>query len=116
MRADKPQRLTYSAHWLFLLLNFPEQAAGTASNPTIKWCAVGHAETSKCDQWTINSVTEDVSAIECQTAPSVDECMKKIMVKQPFLKYGSVLCNMSSIGSILQHLFLIICYLNYSAA
>uniref|UniRef100_A0A3B4U175 Serotransferrin n=1 Tax=Seriola dumerili TaxID=41447 RepID=A0A3B4U175_SERDU len=58
-----------------------EQTPGTSSN-AIKWCAVGHAETSKCDQWTINSVGDDGSAIECQNAPSVEECLKKIMRKE----------------------------------
>uniref|UniRef100_A0A3B4XGU6 Serotransferrin n=1 Tax=Seriola lalandi dorsalis TaxID=1841481 RepID=A0A3B4XGU6_SERLL len=58
-----------------------EQTPGTSSS-AIKWCAVGHAETSKCDQWTINSVGDDGSAIECQNAPSVEECLKKIMRKE----------------------------------
>uniref|UniRef100_A0A3Q3AHA5 Serotransferrin n=1 Tax=Kryptolebias marmoratus TaxID=37003 RepID=A0A3Q3AHA5_KRYMA len=58
-----------------------EQTSGTAST-AIKWCAVGHAETSKCDTWSINSVTDDSTSIECQNAPSVDECLKKIMRKE----------------------------------
>ncbi|KAF6732093.1 Serotransferrin [Oryzias melastigma] len=58
-----------------------EQAPGTASN-AIKWCAVGHAETAKCDTWSINSVTDDTTSIECQNAPTVDECLKKIMRKE----------------------------------
>ncbi len=58
-----------------------EQTPGTASS-AIKWCSVGHAETAKCDQWTINSVGEEGSAIECQNAPSVEECLKKIMRKE----------------------------------
>lgn len=69
-------------HWLMVmfLLHFPEQAAGTST--AIKWCAVGHAETAKCDTWSINSMKDDgTSAIECQNAPTVEECLKKIMVK-----------------------------------
>uniref|UniRef100_A0A665UUB6 Serotransferrin n=1 Tax=Echeneis naucrates TaxID=173247 RepID=A0A665UUB6_ECHNA len=58
-----------------------EQTPGTASK-AIKWCAVGHAETTKCDEWTINSVGPDGSAVECQSAPSVEECLKKIMRKE----------------------------------
>uniref|UniRef100_A0A8C7ZT65 Serotransferrin n=1 Tax=Oryzias sinensis TaxID=183150 RepID=A0A8C7ZT65_9TELE len=58
-----------------------EQTVGTNSN-AIKWCAVGHAETAKCDTWSINSVTDDTAAIECQNAPSVEECLKKIMRKE----------------------------------
>lgn len=68
----------------------PEQAAGAAST-AIRWCAVGHAETSKCDAWSINSVTDDgTSTIECQNGGSVEECLKKIMVKQSWLKWGNV--------------------------
>ncbi|GAA6234478.1 serotransferrin-like [Lates japonicus] len=59
-----------------------EQAAGAAST-AIRWCAVGHAETSKCDTWSINSVTEDgTSTIECQNGGTVEECLKKIMRKE----------------------------------
>uniref|UniRef100_A0A8C5EHE1 Serotransferrin n=1 Tax=Gouania willdenowi TaxID=441366 RepID=A0A8C5EHE1_GOUWI len=58
-----------------------EQTPGTSPS-TIKWCAVGHAETTKCDTWSINSVTGDTAAIECQNAPTVDECLKKIMRKE----------------------------------
>ncbi|XP_018532175.1 transferrin-a [Lates calcarifer] len=59
-----------------------EQAAGAAST-AIRWCAVGHAETSKCDAWSINSVTDDgTSTIECQNGGSVEECLKKIMRKE----------------------------------
>ncbi|XP_037538154.1 transferrin-a [Nematolebias whitei] len=58
-----------------------EQTPGAAS-PAIKWCAVGHAETSKCDTWSINSVTDDSASIECQNAPTVDDCLKMIMRKE----------------------------------
>lgn len=64
-----------------VLLHFPEQAVGAASS-AIRWCAVGHAETAKCDTWSINSVGDDGSAaIECQNGASVEDCMSKIMVK-----------------------------------
>lgn len=70
---------------IMFLLYFPEQT--TEASSAIKWCAVGHAETVKCDAWSINSVKEDgTSTIECQNAPTVEECLKKIMVKQPCLK------------------------------
>uniref|UniRef100_A0A8C6M1N5 Serotransferrin n=2 Tax=Nothobranchius furzeri TaxID=105023 RepID=A0A8C6M1N5_NOTFU len=58
-----------------------EQTPGVAS-PAIKWCAVGHAETAKCDTWSINSLTGNSASIECQNAPTVDECLKKIMRKE----------------------------------
>uniref|UniRef100_A0A3Q1FJK2 Serotransferrin n=1 Tax=Acanthochromis polyacanthus TaxID=80966 RepID=A0A3Q1FJK2_9TELE len=59
-----------------------EQMPGTAST-AIKWCAVSHAETAKCDTWSINSVDDQGNAaIECQNAPTVEECLKKIMRKE----------------------------------
>lgn len=80
------------SHWLMVmfLLHCPEQTTGTSN--AIKWCAVGHAETKKCDQWSINSVAEDgTSSIECESAPTVEECLKKIMVKQLWLKIWELL-------------------------
>uniref|UniRef100_A0A8C7MZR5 Serotransferrin n=1 Tax=Oncorhynchus kisutch TaxID=8019 RepID=A0A8C7MZR5_ONCKI len=57
------------------------EATGVTSR-AIKWCAVGHKEKVKCDAWTINSFTDGDSRIECQDAPTVDECIKKIMRKE----------------------------------
>ncbi|KAM7379336.1 hypothetical protein PAMP_004898 [Pampus punctatissimus] len=55
-----------------------DQATGFLST-AIKWCTVGHAEMEKCDMWSINSMESDGStAIECESAPTVDECLKKI--------------------------------------
>ncbi|XP_040911894.1 serotransferrin-like isoform X2 [Toxotes jaculatrix] len=51
-------------------------------NGGIKWCAVGHAGTTKCDMWSINSIENDVTSIECENAPSVEECLKKIMRRE----------------------------------
>ncbi|XP_071781225.1 serotransferrin-1 [Centroberyx gerrardi] len=58
-----------------------EQVSGAASG-AIKWCAVGHAETAKCDTWSINSIDNDVTKIECQNGGSVEDCLKKIMRKE----------------------------------
>ncbi|XP_041751871.1 serotransferrin-1 isoform X2 [Coregonus clupeaformis] len=57
------------------------QATGSISR-SMKWCAVGHSEKTKCDAWTINSEGNGVSMIECQDAPTVEECFKKIMRKE----------------------------------
>ncbi|XP_045570550.1 serotransferrin-2-like isoform X2 [Salmo salar] len=57
------------------------QATGASSRP-IKWCAVGHAEKVKCDTWTINSFADGEIKIDCQDAPTVEECIKKIMRKE----------------------------------
>nr|CAL92188.1 transferrin [Trematomus bernacchii] len=55
----------------------------SSASPAIKWCAVGHAETAKCDAWSIASSGDaDVTTtIECQTGASVEDCIKKIMTK-----------------------------------
>ncbi|XP_040911895.1 serotransferrin-like [Toxotes jaculatrix] len=51
-----------------------------SSVPTgIKWCAVGKTESDKCDMWSINSIENNVTSIECENAPSVEECLGKIM-------------------------------------
>ncbi|KAM6919169.1 transferrin-a [Xenentodon cancila] len=57
-----------------------EQVSGTSS--AIRWCSVGLAETQKCDLWSINSASDDTASIECRNAPTVDECLKKIMRKE----------------------------------
>ncbi|XP_060900677.1 transferrin-a [Labrus mixtus] len=59
-----------------------EQIAGTSSS-AIRWCGVGHAETSKCDTWSINSVGDDGSTlVECVRGNTVEECVSKIMRKE----------------------------------
>ncbi|XP_023141531.1 transferrin-a [Amphiprion ocellaris] len=61
-----------------------EQTPGTTSS-AIKWCTVSRAETAKCDTWSINTVDKvngGNAAIECQEAPTVDECLIKIMRKE----------------------------------
>ncbi|KAF1383854.1 hypothetical protein PFLUV_G00136170 [Perca fluviatilis] len=57
------------------------EPTGTTST-AIRWCAVGHAETTKCDSWSINSVGFDTTAIECARGATVDECLKMIMSKE----------------------------------
>uniref|UniRef100_A0A8C7JN02 Serotransferrin n=1 Tax=Oncorhynchus kisutch TaxID=8019 RepID=A0A8C7JN02_ONCKI len=59
-----------------------EATHACVTSRAIKWCAVGHKEKVKCDAWTINSFTDGDSRIECQDAPTVDECIKKIMRKE----------------------------------
>ncbi|CAL8280084.1 unnamed protein product [Lota lota] len=47
--------------------------------PAIKWCAVGHAETVKCDSWSAFSFENGKAMVECQTSPTVEECFQMIM-------------------------------------
>uniref|UniRef100_A0A8B9KX68 Serotransferrin n=1 Tax=Astyanax mexicanus TaxID=7994 RepID=A0A8B9KX68_ASTMX len=55
-----------------------------SASRAIKWCAVGHAETQKCDAWSINSMDDTTSSVrvECQNGKTVDECLSKIMRKE----------------------------------
>lgn len=56
---------------------------------------MGHAETSKCDTWSVNSLKADGSAsIECEKADTVDDCVKKIMVKQLWLKMWNLISGL----------------------
>ncbi|XP_006745335.1 serotransferrin [Leptonychotes weddellii] len=40
----------------------------------VKWCAIGHHERAKCDEWSVNSQGK----IECETAESTEDCIAKI--------------------------------------
>ncbi|KAM6223875.1 serotransferrin [Rhynchocyon petersi] len=41
----------------------------------VKWCAVGHQERVKCDEWSVNSEGK----IECESAEDTEACIAKIM-------------------------------------
>ncbi|KAK5907863.1 hypothetical protein CesoFtcFv8_005668 [Champsocephalus esox] len=49
---------------------------------SIRWCAVGHAETAKCDMWSINNMGDDYPAIDCRPGTTVEGCIKMIMSGQ----------------------------------
>lgn len=74
--------LYLGAEYMSTVRSLKREQAPAATSTAIKWCAVGHAETAKCDMWSINSIDGDVTNIECQNAPTVDECLKKIMRKE----------------------------------
>uniref|UniRef100_A0A7N5JXI7 Transferrin n=1 Tax=Ailuropoda melanoleuca TaxID=9646 RepID=A0A7N5JXI7_AILME len=40
----------------------------------VKWCAIGHHERVKCDEWSVNSEGK----IECESAESTEDCIAKI--------------------------------------
>lgn len=85
-----PNKHVYLFFFLSLALMFSlcgvlSSSAGTTSvsaTSPIKWCAVGFTEASKCDTWSINSMASDANVIECQFAPTVDDCLKMIMVNR----------------------------------
>ncbi|XP_052319546.1 transferrin-a isoform X2 [Oncorhynchus keta] len=74
--------LYLGAEYMSTIRSLTKAQATGATSRAIKWCAVGHNEKVKCDSWTINSFTDGDSRIECQDAPTVDECIKKIMRKE----------------------------------
>ncbi|XP_054452189.1 transferrin-a [Anoplopoma fimbria] len=76
--ANTDSSLYLGAKYLSIVRSLKKEQTNPAST-AIKWCAVGHAEKSKCDTWSINSLVDVTTAIECQTAATVDECLKKIM-------------------------------------
>uniref|UniRef100_A0A8D1RFQ4 Serotransferrin n=1 Tax=Sus scrofa TaxID=9823 RepID=A0A8D1RFQ4_PIG len=41
----------------------------------VRWCAIGHEETQKCDAWSINSGGK----IECVSAENTEDCIAKIV-------------------------------------
>ncbi|XP_016079806.1 PREDICTED: serotransferrin-like [Miniopterus natalensis] len=41
----------------------------------VKWCAIGHHERVKCDEWSVNSG----GRIECESAETTEDCIAKIM-------------------------------------
>ncbi|XP_044075040.1 transferrin-a [Siniperca chuatsi] len=81
--ANTDSFLYLGAEYMSIVRSLKKEQTTSTSSTAIKWCAVGHAETAKCDMWSINSVGDDgTSSIECQNAPTVDECLKKIMRKE----------------------------------
>ncbi|XP_037132090.1 transferrin-a isoform X3 [Syngnathus acus] len=72
--------LYLGASYLSIVRSLNKEVTAAGSN-AITWCAVGQKETSKCDSWASNSMVDGEDQILCQTAPSVEECMKKIMRK-----------------------------------
>nr|AHA05992.1 transferrin [Monopterus albus] len=75
--------LYLGAQYMSVIRSIKKEPTGSTSPNTIEWCNVGHAETAKCDTWSVNSVDEEGNAaIECRSAPTVEECLKKIMRKE----------------------------------
>ncbi|XP_037644109.1 transferrin-a [Sebastes umbrosus] len=79
--ANTDSFLYLGAEYTSIVHSLKKEQASTPST-AIKWCAVGHAETAKCDTWSINSLVDDNTVIECESAPTAEECMKKIMRKE----------------------------------
>uniref|UniRef100_A0A668A0C6 Serotransferrin n=1 Tax=Myripristis murdjan TaxID=586833 RepID=A0A668A0C6_9TELE len=75
--------LYLGAEYLSVIRSMRRRKGTHAHTPDeISFCAVGHAETVKCDVWSLNSFEEDVQKIGCQVATTVEDCMKKILYKE----------------------------------
>ncbi|XP_066508637.1 serotransferrin-1-like [Hoplias malabaricus] len=75
--------LYLGAEYMSTIRSLKKELTTDSTSRAIKWCAVGHAETAKCDIWTVNSVDDGGNArVECQNGQSVDECIRKIMRKE----------------------------------
>ncbi|XP_030630058.1 serotransferrin-2 [Chanos chanos] len=74
--------LYLGAEYIDTIRSLQKESISDSGSGAIKWCAVGNAETRKCDRWSINSIDGDSSKIECEVAPSVQKCIEKIMRKE----------------------------------
>ncbi|XP_029687550.1 serotransferrin-like [Takifugu rubripes] len=74
--------LYLGAGYMSIIRSLKREQATSAAPTAIKWCAVGPAETAKCDTWSINSIEGEVTTVECQSAKSVEDCMSMIMRKR----------------------------------
>ncbi|TNM98250.1 hypothetical protein fugu_014496 [Takifugu bimaculatus] len=74
--------LYLGAGYMSIIRSLKREQATSAAPTAIKWCAVGPAETAKCDRWSINSIEGEVTTVECYSAESVEDCMSMIMRKQ----------------------------------
>ncbi|XP_033959690.1 serotransferrin-like [Pseudochaenichthys georgianus] len=76
--ANTDSFLYLGAEYVSIVHSLTKEPANFASSE-IKWCAVGHAETIKCDIWIVNNMVDDNPAIECLTGTTVEGCIEMIM-------------------------------------
>ncbi|XP_048844560.1 serotransferrin-1-like [Brienomyrus brachyistius] len=67
------------AEYMSIIGSLHKEGSSEAQTSSIKWCAVGHAETGKCDKWSLENVE---AKIECQQGKTVEDCLRKIMRKE----------------------------------
>ncbi|XP_077471191.1 serotransferrin-like [Stigmatopora argus] len=79
--SDTNSFLYLGAEYMSTVRSLNREFPTTKSN-SITWCAVGKKEMGKCDEWSVSSLVKDQNKILCHNAPSVEECLKKIMSKE----------------------------------
>ncbi|XP_076837753.1 serotransferrin-2-like [Brachyhypopomus gauderio] len=71
------------AEYMSTIRSLKKEISTDSSPGAIKWCTVGHAETVKCDAWSINTVDDQGNAkIVCTNAKNADDCLRKILRKE----------------------------------
>lgn len=63
-----------------ILHHFLSEVTAAGSN-AIMWCAVASSETQKCNKWSVNGMVDGENVILCQSAQTVQDCIKMILVK-----------------------------------
>ncbi|CAJ1072255.1 transferrin-a isoform X2 [Xyrichtys novacula] len=71
--------LYLGAEYMSIIRSLKKEPTQSTSAGAIRWCAVGHAETAKCDAWSPNSLVGDTATVECRNALTVEDCLSKIM-------------------------------------
>ncbi|XP_077471698.1 serotransferrin-like isoform X2 [Stigmatopora argus] len=72
--------LYLGAGYMSIVRSLKKEITAAGSN-AMTWCAVGLNEAKKCDMWSSSSILNGENKVQCQNAPTVAECMKKIMSK-----------------------------------
>ncbi|XP_076000991.1 serotransferrin-like [Genypterus blacodes] len=71
--------LYLGAEYTSIIHSLKKNQSSQAASSAIRWCAVGDAELTKCDTWSEQSMEANRTMIECQSAPTVDDCLMKIL-------------------------------------
>lgn len=58
--------------------NSPAPLLGAEDPQRVQWCAVGHHERAKCDEWSAVSG----GALRCTTEETIEDCMAAIVVSR----------------------------------
>lgn len=63
---------------LFCMLGFSPPVLGVEDSQRVLWCAVGHHERVKCDEWSAVSG----GALQCTTEETIENCIAAIVVRR----------------------------------
>ncbi|XP_019733574.1 serotransferrin-like isoform X2 [Hippocampus comes] len=76
--ANTTSFLYLGATYLSIVRSLNKEATAAGSN-AIMWCSVASSETRKCNKWSVNGMVDGENVILCQTAPTVQDCIKMIL-------------------------------------